>query len=483
MESNPDGIARLRSATEPRAFVAKLRSEESTERGRAARGPVPRSAHGEWAPAPDRPDPVEVLGAQAVTRVQELVPIRYGRMLVSPFTFYRGAAAVMAGDLAHTPDSGIVVQACGDAHISNFGGFAAQDRRLIFGPNDFDETLPGPWEWDVKRMAASAEIAGRDIGLPPDRRRRLVTDCVREYREAMCGFAQNSHLDVWYERINASELIDHFGGRLGRKGRILFTQPFAKAHRKTSLRAVKKLTEQVDGKPRFRHVPPLLVPLRELFSPANAHEESDYAREVIQEYAAGLDDDRRYLFETYQFVDMARKVVGVGSVGTRAWIFLLVGRGGKDPLVLQAKEAQASVLEPFVGASEYTNHGERVVRGQRMAQAAIDLFLSWQRSKGLDGGEHDFYVRQLWDWKASIDLSTMSFWGLHAYTRACGWSLARAHARSGDRLAIAAYLGKAPNFDNAIARFSTAYADQTELDHQRLLSAVADGEIAAQLGI
>ena len=418
-----------------------------------------------------------------MTRVQELVPIRYGRMLVSPFTFYRGAAAVMAADLAHTPDSGIVVQACGDAHISNFGGFAAQDRRLIFGPNDFDETLPGPWEWDVKRMAASAEIAGRDIGLPPDRRRRLVTDCIREYREAMGGFAQNSHLDVWYERINASELVDHFGGRVGRKGRILFTQQFAKARRKTSLRAVKKLTEQVDGKPRFRHVPPLLVPLRELFGPANAHEESDYARGLIQEYAAALDDDRRYLFETYQFVDMARKVVGVGSVGTRAWIFLLVGRDGKDPLVLQAKEARASVLEPFVGASEYTNHGERVVRGQRMAQAAIDLFLSWQRSKELDGVEHDFYVRQLWDWKASIDLSTMSFWGLHAYTRACGWSLARAHARSGDRLAIAAYLGKASNFDNAIARFSTAYADQTELDHQRLLSAVADGEVVAQLGI
>jgi uncharacterized protein (DUF2252 family) len=418
-----------------------------------------------------------------VTRVQELVPIRYGRMLDSPFTFYRGAAAVMATDLSRTPDSGIVVQACGDAHISNFGGFAAQDRRLIFGPNDFDETLPGPWEWDVKRMAASAEIAGRDIGLPPSRRRRLVTDCVREYREAMRGFAQNSHLDVWYERINASELVDHFGGRLGRKGRILFTQPFAKARRKTSLRAVKKLTEQVHGEPRFRHVPPLLVPLRELLSPANAHEESDYARELIREYAAGLDDDQRYLFETYQFVDMARKVVGVGSVGTRAWIFLLVGRDGKDPLVLQAKEAQASVLEPFVGASEYANHGERVVRGQRMAQAAIDLFLSWQRSKGLDGGEHDFYVRQLWDWKASMDLSTMSFWGLHAYTRACGWSLARAHARSGDRLAIAAYLCKAPNFDNAIARFSTAYADQTELDHQRLVGAVADGEIVAQLGI
>jgi uncharacterized protein (DUF2252 family) len=462
---------------------AALVSGESAERGRAARRGVPRSAHREWESAPDRPDPVEVLKAQAVTRVQELVPIRYGRMLLSPFTFFRGAAAVMAADLAATPDSGIVVQACGDAHILNFGGFAAQDRRLIFGPNDFDETLPGPWEWDVKRLAASVEIAGREIEIPAYRRSRLVMDCVREYREAMRGFAHESHLDVWYERINASELVDRFGGRLGKRGRIVFAKPFAKARRKTSLRAVEKLTEQSDGKPRFRHVPPLLVPLRELFDPADVRDETEYVRELLDEYAAGLDEDRRYLFETYRFVDMARKVVGVGSVGTRAWIFLLVGRGGKDPLVLQAKEAQASVLEPHLGACGFENHGERVVRGQRMAQAAIDLFLNWQRSKGLDGEEHDFYVRQLWDWKASVDLSTMSYWGLHAYTRACGWSLARAHARSGDRLAIAAYLGVGRKFDRAIARFSAAYADQNELDHQRLADAVAGGEVPALRGV
>jgi uncharacterized protein (DUF2252 family) len=434
-------------------------------------------------PAGDRPDPIGVLQAQATTRVQELVPIRYGRMLVSPFTFFRGAAAVMAADLAVTPDSGIVVQACGDAHISNFGGFAAQDRRLIFGPNDFDETLPGPWEWDVKRMAASAEIAGRDLGISVARRQRLVTDCVREYREAMRQFASESHLDVWYERINASELVDRFGGRLGKKGRILFTKPFAKARRKTSLRAVKRLTEDVDGGLRFRHVPPLLVPLDELFEPADARDEPEYVRELLDEYAASLDEERRYLFETYRFVDMARKVVGVGSVGTRAWVFLFVGRGGQDPLVLQAKEAQASVLEPYLGASEYENHGERVVRGQRMAQAAIDLFLSWQQSEGLDGHEHDFYVRQLWDWKASLDLSTLTYWGLHAYTRACGWSLARAHARSGDRLAIAAYLGSGSTFERAIARFSSAYADQNELDHHRLADAVASGEVPALSGV
>lgn len=462
---------------------ATLQPGESAERGRAARRTTPRSAHGDWAPAPNRPDPVALLAAQAASRLQELVPIRYGRMLVSPFTFYRGAAAVMAADLASTPDSGIVVQACGDAHISNFGGFAAQDRRLIFGPNDFDETLPGPWEWDVKRMAASVEIAGRDVGLPADRRRRIVIACVREYREGMRGFADESHLDVWYERINASELVDHFGGRLGKKGRILFAKPFAKARRKTSLRAVTKLTERVDGELRFRRVPPLLVPLRELVDPADARLDTDIVRVALEAYAASLGEDQRYLLGTYRFVDMARKVVGVGSVGTRAWVLLLVGRGGKDPLVLQMKEAQASVLEPYLGASEFEIHGERVVRGQRISQAAIDVFLGWQRSLGLDGKEHDFYIRQLWDWKASIDLSTMAESGLRAYARACGWSLARAHARSGDRLAIAAYLGPGSKFDRAIARFSEAYADQNELDYQRLADAVAAGDVIAETGV
>ena len=434
-------------------------------------------------PAAERADPIAVLGAQAATRVQELVPIRYGRMLVSPFTFYRGAAAVMAADLAATPDSGIVVQACGDAHISNFGGFAAPDRRLVFGPNDFDETLPGPWEWDVKRMAASVEIAGRDVGLTAGPRRRLVTASVREYRQGMAGFANESHLDVWYDRLNASELVDRFGGRLGAKGRILFAEPFAKARRKTSLRAVKKLTERVEGELRFRSVPPLFVPLRELFDTAHAHDEEKYVRELIGAYAASLDEDRRYLFGTYRFVDMARKVVGVGSVGTRAWVVLLVGRDGKDPLGLQAKVAQASVLEPYLGSSEFQNHGERVVRGQRISHAASDIFLGWQRSMGLDGVEHDFYVRQLWDWKASIDLSTMSESGLHAYARACGWSLARSHARSGDRVAIAAYLGGGSAFERAIARFSTVYADQNELDYQRLADAVATGDVIAERGV
>jgi uncharacterized protein (DUF2252 family) len=462
---------------------ATLQSGESAERGRAARRLSPRSAHGDWAPAPDRPDPVSVLRTQAATRLQDLVPIRYGRMLVSPFTFYRGAAAVMAADLAATPDSAIVVQACGDAHISNFGGFAAQDRRLLFGPNDFDETLPGPWEWDVKRMAASVEIAGRDVELAAGRRHWLVTECVREYREGMRAFAAESHLQVWYDRLDTSELVARFGGRLGKKGRILFAKPFAKARRKTSLRAVTKLTERAGAELRFRRVPPLLVPLSELVDPEDARNDIDIVRAALDAYTASLDEDRRYLFETYRFVDMARKVVGVGSVGTRAWVLLFVGRGGKDPLVLQMKEAQASVLEPYLGTSAFENHGERVVRGQRLSQAAIDVFLGWQRSVGLDGLEHDFYIRQLWDWKASIDLSTMDESGLHAYTRACGWSMARAHARSGDRLAIAAYLGAGATFDQAIARFAAAYADQNELDHQRLADAVASGEVPAVTGV
>ncbi|HTA34551.1 MAG TPA: DUF2252 domain-containing protein [Solirubrobacteraceae bacterium] len=466
-----------------RSSYATLESGESAERGRAARQTAPRSAHGDWTPAADRADPVALLAAQAATRVQELVPIRYGRMLVSPFTFYRGAAAIMAADLAHTPSSGIVVQACGDAHISNFGAFAAPDRRLVFSPNDFDETLPGPWEWDVKRMAASVEIAGRDVGLPANRRRWIVMACVREYREAMTGFAERSHLDVWYERLNASELVDRFGGRLNGTGRIVFAQPFAQARRKTSLRAVKKLTERVDGKLRFRSVPPLLVPMRELFDPGDLGEESAYVRGLMDAYAASLSVNYRHLFETYRFVDMARKVVGVGSVGTRAWVILLVGREGRDPLVLQAKEAQPSVLEPHVGASEFECAGERVVRGQRISQAASDIFLGWLRSDGLDGARYDFYVRQLWDWKASADLATMDEAALHAYTRACGWSLARAHARSGDRLAIAAYLGRGRRFDRAIASFSSAYADQNELDHRRLAEAAAGGEIVAEPGV
>jgi uncharacterized protein (DUF2252 family) len=464
------------------AKVARLEHGESPERGRAARTAAPRSAHAEWTPAAGREDPIAILRRQAEPRVAELLPIRYGRMAASPFAFYRGAAAVMAADLAGTPDAGLVVQLCGDAHISNFGGFAAPDRRLVFGPNDFDETLPGPWEWDVKRMAASIEIAARELGLGTKRRRRIVAGAVAQYRGGMREFAAETMLEAWYERLDADELTARFGTQLDADGRELFDRTFAKGRRKDSGRAARKLTEEVDGELRFASAPPLLTPLHELVS-ADPDEREAWVRELLDAYAAGLHADREHLFRSYRFVDMARKVVGVGSVGTRAWVFLLVSHGAGDPLVLQAKEAVASVLEPHLGASEFDNHGERVVRGQRMMQAATDIFLSWQRSTGLDGLEHDFYVRQLWDWKASADLSRMSEHGLVTYTRACAWSLARSHARSGDRLAIAAYLGKGERFDAAIAEFSARYADRNEADHARLVEAIAAGELEATEGI
>ncbi len=463
--------------------IARLEHGEDAERGRAARAAAPRSSHGGWEPAADRVDPIAILRRQAETRVAELLPIRYGRMVASPFAFYRGAAAVMATDLARTPDSGLVVQVCGDAHISNFGGFAAPDRRLVFGPNDFDETLPGPWEWDVKRMAASIEIAARELGLGAKRRRRIVAGAVTQYREGMREFAAETMLEAWYERLDADELTARFGTRLDADGRELFDRTFAKGRRKDSARAARRLTEVVDGELRFAPAPPLLTPLRDLHASTDPDEHEAWVRELLDQYAAGLHADREHLFRAYRFVDMARKVVGVGSVGTRAWVFLFVSHGAGDPLVLQAKEAVASVLEPHLGASEYANHGERVVRGQRMMQAATDIFLSWQRSTGLDGLEHDFYVRQLWDWKASADLSRLSERGLVTYTRACAWSLARSHARSGDRLAIAAYLGKGDRFDAAIVEFSARYADRNEADHTRLVEAIAAGELEATEGI
>ena len=462
--------------------VARLENGENAERGRVARVTVPRSSHGEWTPAATRPDPVATLHQQTASRLPELVPIRYGRMLVSPFTFFRGAAAVMAADLAETRTTGLVVQACGDAHISNFGGFAAPDRRLVFGPNDFDETLPGPWEWDLKRMAASIEIAGRDIDLPAKRRRRIVERAVSEYREGMREFAHESYLDAWYERLDADELTARFGTRLDADSQELFTRTFAKGRRKTHARAVHKLTEVVDGKLRFVSAPPLLTPMHELYD-GTQEQRDTFVAGLFEQYIDRLHADRQHLVRSYELVDMARKVVGVGSVGTRAWVILLVGRGGQDAIMLQAKEAQASVLEPFLGRSEYDTHGERVVRGQRMMQAATDIFLSWQRSPSLDGVERDYYVRQLWDWKASADLSRMTEWGLTTYTRACAWSLARSHARSGDRLAIASYLGKGRSFDRALGCFATLYADQNELDFQRLREAAAAGEIEVEEGI
>ncbi len=452
------------------------------DRGRAARAETPRSAHGDWQPA-DRPDPVKTLVGQAATRVPELLPIRYGRMLVSPFAFFRGAAAVMAADLAETPTTGLTVQLCGDAHIANFGGFAAPDRRMVFDLNDFDETLPGPWEWDVKRMAASVEIAGRDRGQSPERRAAAVQATVQEYRTGMRMFAEQGNLDVWYARMDLQGLQDRFGADIEQADAARVQRKVAKAERKNSLRALTKLTHSVGGRLRFVSQPPLLVPIEELLPPDVAHDEIDRVGALVHSYADSLADDRRHLLESYRYVHLARKVVGVGSVGTRAWVVLLEGRDGNDPLVLQAKEAVASVLEPFVGESGYSRHGQRVVEGQRLMQAASDIFLGWDTVTGLDGVPHDYYIRQLWDGKLSGDLMGMTDSGFAAYGRSCGWSLARAHARSGDRHAIASYLGSGRSFDKALVQFAAAYADQNERDHQALADAVAAGTVVAEQGV
>jgi len=457
--------------------------EERAERGRAARSETPRSSHADWSPAKNRPDPIAMLERQAATRVPELLPIRYGRMAASPFAFYRGGAYIMGSDLANTPVSGMRAQLCGDAHLSNFGGFASPERDLIFDLNDFDETLPGPWEWDVKRLAASVAIAGRDRGFSGKQRRSIVQSTVRVYREAMHRLAGMGELAIWYERVDAGMLRDRVGPQATARQLRTFEKTVAKGRRKDSTRAFTKLATTIDAKPRIVADPPLLVPIRDLLPEPEEKEFRGGMESLLEAYRSSLPLHLCHLLDRYEFVDLARKVVGVGSVGTRAWVILLVGRDGEDAVMLQAKEAQASVLEPYLGRSEFATHGERVVRGQRMMQAATDIFLSWQRSPSLDGVERDFYVRQLWDWKASADLSRMTEHGLLTYTRACAWSLARSHARSGDRLAIAAYLGKGNRFDRAIARFAEVYADQNDADYRRLVEAEAAGEVQARRGI
>jgi uncharacterized protein (DUF2252 family) len=454
-------------------------------RGKAARAEVPRESHAVFDPPPDRPDPIALLEQQAKTRVPELVPVRWGRMMVSPFTYYRGAALPMASDLATTPVSGLAVQACGDAHLSNFGIFGSAERRLMFDVNDFDETLPGPWEWDVKRLAASLEVAGRDNGLPAKQRREIVTAGVARYRQAMRQFAAMTNLDVWYAHMDINELRAELDSQLRARQRKLMDKGLAKARTRDSTEELVKLSHMVDGRPRIISDPPVLVPIDELLP--TGKERLSFQEEIaglIAKYQRTLETDRRYLLQQYEFCDMARKVVGVGSVGTRCWIVLMLGRDDSDPLFLQVKEAEASVLSRYVGASKYANQGQRVVAGQRLMQAASDIFLGWQRVEaGLDGRTRDFYVRQLRDWKFSVEIATLRPEGLQMYAGMCGWTLARAHARSGDRIAIAAYLGGSDAFDRAIAQFAVAYADQNERDHQSLVDAVKSGRITAEQGV
>jgi uncharacterized protein (DUF2252 family) len=462
--------------------VPHLTPEERAALGKAARSEAPRSAHGAWQPSSSRPDPVALLEQQAATRVQELVPLRYGRMLVSPFTFFRGAAYPMASDLAGEPRTGLNVQLCGDAHLSNFGVFAAPDRRLVFSVNDFDETLPGPFEWDVKRLVASFAVAGRDRGFDAAQRTAINETAARSYRDAMANFAGMRNLDLWYSRIEAEDLAS-----LARQGNAKqvkrFERNVAKARAKDSLKAFGKLTEVVDGQLRIVSDPPLIVPIEEAVPPEEHHRLEEFMRGVLRSYRRTLTSDRRRLLERFRYLHAARKVVGVGSVGTQAWIMLLAGRDWEDPLFLQFKEAEASVLEPFLGKSSLASHGQRVVEGQRLMQAASDIMLGWLRVTDAEGTRHDFYVRQLWDAKGSALVEVMEPRVMAAYADVCGRTLAKAHARSGDAIAIASYLGRGTTFDRAIASFAETYADQNERDYEALRGAAASARIIAETGV
>ncbi len=465
---------------------------ERVATGKAARARSPRSEHGAFDPSSRTADPIELLERQAATRVPDLVPIRYGRMLASPFAFYRGAAIVMAADLVPTPRTGIEVQCCGDAHLSNFGVFGSPDRRLVFDINDFDETLPGPWEWDVKRLAASMVVASRENGHNVKDQRRIVLDTVAQYREAMREFAGSDNLAVWYARIDADELLQERAPEYRPKEVKPTERSLAKARTRDSMSAFSKLTQITDGQVRIVDQSPLIVPIDVLAPDHERDEIFQWLQSLVEIYRDTLEPDRRWLVDQFELTDCARKVVGVGSVGTRCWITLLLGRDDRDPLFMQVKEAEASVLEEHLGESEFDNHGERVVIGQRRMQAASDIFLGWLRvtpedsrvrMTGADGRSVDYYLRQLRDWKGSAEIDQLRPSPMAEYGKLCGWTLARAHARSGDRVAIAAYLGSGNNFDRAILEFATAYADQNERDHQLLVDAARSGRITAQTGL
>ncbi len=497
--------------------IAHPSREERAEYGRRAREHAPLDSHTGWRPAKDRVDPVTLLDEQNRTRDQDLVPVRHGRMMASPFTFYRGAARVMAADLQATPTAGLDAQLCGDAHLSNFGAFASPERKLMFDVNDFDETLPGPFEFDVKRMAASFTIAGRNNGFSKADTRAATMASVAAYREAMAGFAQMGTMEVWYTRldeddirasvqaaIGAAEQHDKDGkgrhdkkdekgkksekGKAGKPERALqragkvAEKTLEKAHTRDSLQALSKLADLVDGQYRIVNQPPIVVPLRALEAAygISGDETDQILRDQFRAYRATLQDDRRRLLERFEVVDVARKVVGVGSVGTRAFIVLLQGRDAHDPLFLQVKEATASVLEQYLPKSRYEQPGERVVQGQRIMQAASDIFLGW--TQGVAADRH-YYWRQLRDMKGSAVVEGMVPPGLTLYAQLCGWTLARAHARSGDPVAISQYLGDGDAFDRSMADFSARYADQNEKDFKKFVQAVRSGRLQAVEGV
>jgi len=482
----------MSSATAPEdhgAGPARRTLSERAALGKAARSHAPRWSQAEFSPGDDRVDPVTLLERRAETRVPELVPIRYGRMLVSPFTFFRGAALIMAADLATTPRSGFDTQICGDAHLSNFGLFASPERTMLFDVNDFDETLPGPWEWDVKRLAASVVIAARYREFTEAEARTAALAVGSAYRTEMRRLAPMSTLDVWYSHIDVTALLEDLqasastGSKTARRMAERTAKTVAKARTRTSLQALGKLTTVVDGERRFVSDPPLIVPVAEVFPGVEGQAIIDQLDDLVGSYGRSLQSDRRHLLEEFRLVQVARKVVGVGSVGTRAWVILLVGRDNDDSLLLQAKEAEASVLEEFVGTSGYATHGERVVAGQHLMQAASDIFLGFEQVTGPDGVTRDYYIRQLRDWKGSFDVEGAVPAGLTRYSEVCAQALARAHARSGDRIAIAGYLGRNDAFDQAIATFAETYADQNERDYERFQQAAASGRIAVESGL
>jgi uncharacterized protein (DUF2252 family) len=491
--------------------VAHPSLDERQAKGRQASDQTPPSSHAGWHPAADRPDPVALLEEQDLTREQDLVPVRHGRMMVSPFTFYRGAAKIMAADLKDTPVAGLGAQLCGDAHLSNFGLFASPERRLLFDLNDFDETLPGPFEWDVKRMAASFMIAARNNGFSKADARAATQASVTAYREAMAAFAQMPTMDIWYAHLDEDELMSTLRatvaktkkevlgakGKKGNKGNKdeereqdklakraekVAQQTTAKAHTRDSLQALSKLGELAGGRYQIVSQPPVIIPARDLAATygLSPDEVLPVIHDQFRAYRATLQADRRHLLEQFEIVDAARKVVGVGSVGTRAFIVLLQGRDAQDPLFLQIKEATASVLEAYLPKSRFRQHGQRVVEGQRMMQAASDIYLGW--TKGLDVNRH-FYWRQLRDMKGSVVVETMRPPGLAFYARTCGWTMARAHARSGEPVAIATYLGASDAFDKSITDFSQRYADQNEQDYEAFVKAVQSGRLQAVEGV
>jgi uncharacterized protein (DUF2252 family) len=448
------GVQKAGTLAERRAF------------GRELRNKVPRSSHAEWTAAADRLEPMSLLEEQNRSRLAHLVPLRYARMAASPFTFLRGSAIVMAQDLAATPVSGMQVQLCGDAHLSNFGIYATPERNQVFDVNDFDETMPGPWEWDIKRFAAGIVAAGRINGFPAATNRRAVLNGVQSYREHMWKYSDIRHIDVWYSRIDYESSLQF----VRRTFRWYIHKQREKSRLRSSLQAFPKLAMQVDGQYRIKDDPPLIAHLDD-------KELAEQLKGLVETYQPTVQEDRRVLLSKYHCVDVAQKVVGVGSIGTRCYVLLLLGNDSNDPLFLQIKEAQASVLERHLGPSAFHNHAHRVVAGQRLMQAASDVFLGWTRL-----GSTDYYLRQLRDMKLTVDLQTLIPEGFIEYCRFCGWALARAHARSGDPAQISGYLGRSDTFDRAIAAFAEKYADQTERDHAAFVAALqADKAVQALL--